>query len=157
MLIDQRGHGASVRPHEVAAYRADFRASDVAAVLDALGIKTADLLGYSMGGWAALNVARYHAERIDKLVVGGCHPFGQSLQFYRDAVADDMGKWISIVEKLAGPMPDAWKARVRANDRLALRAAVSEDRPNISAALEGFDRPCLFYARSDDRDGRPNR
>ena len=38
VLIDCRGHGASGKPHDAAAYSGDKRARDVLAVLDALGI-----------------------------------------------------------------------------------------------------------------------
>jgi pimeloyl-ACP methyl ester carboxylesterase len=150
VLIDQRGHGGSSRPHEVDAYRPEARAADVVAVLDALGIARADVLGYSMGGWAALNLARYHPTRIDRLIVGGCHPFGQSMAFYREAMDAGLDRWIDLVEHLAETMPEAWKERVRRNDIDALRAAVAEDRPDISAALADFARPCLFYAGGDD-------
>jgi pimeloyl-ACP methyl ester carboxylesterase len=45
VLIDARGHGGSSKPHDPAAYRHDAQAGDVAAVLDALEIPNADLLG----------------------------------------------------------------------------------------------------------------
>lgn len=150
VLIDQRGHGGSSRPHEAAAYAARPRADDIAAVLDALSFARADVLGYSMGGWVALNLARYHPDRVDRLIVGGCHPFGQNMGFYREAVGKDLESWVRIVEAFASDVSEAWKARVRENDIAALRAAVAEDRPDISAALEGFTRPCLCYAGSDD-------
>jgi pimeloyl-ACP methyl ester carboxylesterase len=150
VLIDQRGHGGSSRPHNIDAYTAEARTADVVAVLDALGIARADVLGYSMGGWAALNLARYHPARIDRLIIGGCHPFGQSMAFYRDAMAAGLDRWIDIIEHLTGPMPEAWKRRVRSNDIDALRAAVAEDRPDISAALADFRRPCLFHAGGED-------
>jgi pimeloyl-ACP methyl ester carboxylesterase len=150
ILIDQRGHGGSSRPHNPAAYTPRLRADDVVAVLDALAIDCANVLGYSMGGWVALNVARYHPHRVDRLIVGGCHPFGQDMAFYREAVARDIESWIGIVEVFGGPVTEAWKARVRENDILALRAAVAENRPDISTELAGFERPCLFYAGSED-------
>lgn len=150
ILIDQRGHGGTSRPHNSAAYTPEARAGDIAAVLDALSIEHADLLGYSMGGWTALNLARFHPRRIDRLIVGGCHPFGQSMAFYREALTKGIETWVGIIEAFGGAMSEAFKARVRGNDLLALRAAVAADRPDISASLEGFARPCLFYAGSAD-------
>lgn len=150
IMIDQRGHGRTDMLHDIDAYAPHLRAGDVAAVLDALKIEQADILGYSMGGWAALNMARFHAGRVRRLIVGGCHPFGQNMGFYREAVAGDIEKWIAFVDKVGGPLSDAWKARVRGNDVIALRAAVAEDRPDISKALSGFDRPALFYCGSED-------
>lgn len=49
VMIDQRGHGRASALHDIDAYAPRLRAGDVAAVLDALGIKRADVLGYSMG------------------------------------------------------------------------------------------------------------
>jgi pimeloyl-ACP methyl ester carboxylesterase len=150
VLIDQRGHGNSSRPHEVDAYKPEARTTDVVAVLDALNIERADVFGYSMGGWVALNLVRYYPLRINRLIVGACHPFGQSMAFYREAVATDIARWIEIVERLCGAMSEAWKARVRDSDIMALRAAAASDRQDISKSLADFTRPCLFYAGSDD-------
>lgn len=150
VLIDLRGHGRSARPHDIDAYGDEARAGDVVRVLDALAIERADIFGYSMGGWIALNIARYHRDRIDRLIVGGCHPFGQSMAFYRRAMAGSIDDWITVVESLAGGMSEAWKRRVRANDIIALRAAVARDRPDIAAELIAFDRPCLIYCGSED-------
>ncbi|PQA88382.1 alpha/beta fold hydrolase [Hyphococcus luteus] len=150
VLIDQRGHGGTSAPHDIDAYAPARRAGDIAAVLDEIGAERADIFGYSMGGWTALNVARFHAGRVDRLIVGGCHPFGQNMAFYREAVAGDIGKWIGIVEQLGGPMPARWKERVRNTDIIALRAAVAEDRPDISNAFSGFERPALFFSGGDD-------
>lgn len=150
VLIDQRGHGGTSALHDIDAYAPARRAGDVAAVLDEIGAQRTDIFGYSMGGWTALNVARFHADRVDRLVVGGCHPFGQNMAFYRKAVAGDIGTWIGIVEQLGGPMPVRWKERVRNTDIIALRAAVAEDRPDISEALSGFERPALFFSGSED-------
>src|SRR5215216_6589926 len=44
-------------------------ADDTAALLGHLGIESADVFGYSMGGGAALQVAIRHPDRVRKLVV----------------------------------------------------------------------------------------
>lgn len=72
-------HGRTVdidRPWSAEAF-----ADDVAALLDHLGIEEADVLGYSLGGSAALQVAIRHPERVGKLIVAsasskldGIHP-----------------------------------------------------------------------------------
>ncbi|WP_119460311.1 alpha/beta hydrolase [Rhodospirillaceae bacterium SYSU D60014] len=150
ILIDARGHGGSSRPQDPAAYSAWHRAGDVAAVLDAVGLERADLFGYSMGGWSALTFAGTFPNRVGRLIVGGAHPFGQSMAFYREAVAPGISNWIAILEHLGGPLSDAWKARILANDLAALQAAVAEDRPDISATLAGLERLCLFYVGTED-------
>ncbi|MGW1626569.1 alpha/beta fold hydrolase [Streptomyces sp. NPDC002172] len=46
------------------------------AFLDALGLQKPDLLGWSMGGFVALDLALEHPERVRKLVVAGSGPGG---------------------------------------------------------------------------------
>ena len=149
IMVDQRGHGASGRPHDRASYVPEKRAGDVIAVLDILGIERADVLGYSMGGWCALNVARFHPDRVGRLVVGGCHPFGQSLSLYRWALVSKL-VWAGVARTGSRSLSKGWKHRIRSNDILALRAAVADDRPDISASLTRFDHKCLFYAGAKD-------
>ena len=50
VLIDTRGHGQSDKPHDPPSYAMEKCASDVVAILDDLGMKTAAYWGYSMGG-----------------------------------------------------------------------------------------------------------
>jgi pimeloyl-ACP methyl ester carboxylesterase len=63
ILLDARGHGDSDKPHDPAAYDLALRASDVVAVLDAVGIAKADYFGYSMGGWIGFGVAKHAPQR----------------------------------------------------------------------------------------------
>src|SRR5262245_37737620 len=50
ILIDGRGHGASDKPHDPAAYSQEAMAGDFVAVLDQLGVPRAYYWGTSMGG-----------------------------------------------------------------------------------------------------------
>ncbi|HYE51219.1 MAG TPA: alpha/beta fold hydrolase [Azospirillaceae bacterium] len=150
VLIDARGHGGSGRPHDPAAYGAERRAGDVAAVLDALGIAQADVWGYSMGGWMGFALLRHHPGRVRRLVAGGAHPFAQDLGPLRRLLAGGIEPWLAAVEAQAGPLPAGMRRRLLDNDAGALRAAVAEDRGDLSAALAAFPRPCLFYAGGDD-------
>ncbi len=59
ILMDSRGHGKSGKPHDPAMYGLASRASDVIAVLDDLGSRKADFMGYSMGGWIGFGLAKY--------------------------------------------------------------------------------------------------
>jgi 3-oxoadipate enol-lactonase len=67
VAVDNRGAGLSDKPDEP--YSIELMAADAVAVLDAAGIQRASMLGYSMGGRIALEVALSHPERVDKLVL----------------------------------------------------------------------------------------
>jgi len=67
VALDHRGHGRGLRTS--ARFTLEDCADDAIAVLDALGIREAVALGYSMGGPIALLAARRHADRIKGLVL----------------------------------------------------------------------------------------
>jgi 3-oxoadipate enol-lactonase len=67
VAMDHRGHGRGIKARKP--FRLDDCADDVVAVLDALGIDTAVMVGYSMGGPIAQLVWRRHPERVDGLVL----------------------------------------------------------------------------------------
>jgi pimeloyl-ACP methyl ester carboxylesterase len=64
---DQRGFGRSTA--RGGANSPERAARDLAALLDALGVERADLVGQSMGGWAVLGFALAHPERTRSLVL----------------------------------------------------------------------------------------
>src|SRR6202165_4293485 len=49
IALDNRGHGASTKLYDPAAYHSAVMADDVRALLDHLGLPRADVMGYSMG------------------------------------------------------------------------------------------------------------
>jgi pimeloyl-ACP methyl ester carboxylesterase len=67
IVVDQRGHGRTGDAPGPLTY--EGLADDAAAVLDDLGVESADVLGYSMGGLAAVQLAVRHPGRVRKLVV----------------------------------------------------------------------------------------
>lgn len=69
LRMDQRGHGASQAPP--GPYAREDLADDVAAVLDALAIERAVLVGHSMGGIVAMTTALRHPGRVAGLVLIG--------------------------------------------------------------------------------------
>lgn len=74
LSIDLPGHGASASPRDPARYALPRFAADVVRVLDVLELTRVALLGYSLGGRAALRVALAHPERIGALVLESCSP-----------------------------------------------------------------------------------
>jgi len=71
IALDNRGHGASSKPYDPAAYHSAGMAQDVRALLDHLGITRADVMGYSMGARIAAYLALTHPERVRSVILGG--------------------------------------------------------------------------------------
>jgi pimeloyl-ACP methyl ester carboxylesterase len=67
--LEQRGHGDSDRPQS--GYKFDDFAADVVAFMDAKNIKSATVVGHSMGSFIAQGVALAAPERVEKLVLIG--------------------------------------------------------------------------------------
>jgi pimeloyl-ACP methyl ester carboxylesterase len=74
ITIDNRGIGASDAPP--GHYSTRMMADDVLAVLDHAGIQQASLVGTSLGGMIAQELALAHPERVDKLVLVATIPGG---------------------------------------------------------------------------------
>jgi pimeloyl-ACP methyl ester carboxylesterase len=68
IALDLPGLGLSHRDHR-RAFSIDAHAARIVALLDALGIPRASLLGVSMGGGVAQRVAAARPERVDRLVL----------------------------------------------------------------------------------------
>jgi pimeloyl-ACP methyl ester carboxylesterase len=69
VIFDHRGHGASDKPGDRAAYSLERLTDDVVQVADAAGIDSFRLLGHSMGGMVSRKVALAHPERVDALIM----------------------------------------------------------------------------------------
>ena len=72
VLVDNRGCGRSDRPPGLFAV-ADM-AGDIVAMLDAAGIRRAHVMGVSLGGMVAQELAVTHSERVDGLVLACTTP-----------------------------------------------------------------------------------
>ena len=71
VLIDSRGHGRSTR--DARAFKYELMASDVAAVMDALRLERASLVGWSDGACTALILARNAPERVAGVFFFACN------------------------------------------------------------------------------------
>jgi pimeloyl-ACP methyl ester carboxylesterase len=71
IALDNRGHGASGKPTDPAAYHSATMAGDVAALLDHLRIARADIMGYSMGARITAFLAVEKPQRVRAAVLGG--------------------------------------------------------------------------------------
>jgi pimeloyl-ACP methyl ester carboxylesterase len=66
IAVEMQGHGRTADINRDFSY--ESLADDIAAMLEYLKIKQTDLLGYSMGGGVAMQVAIRHPERVRKVV-----------------------------------------------------------------------------------------
>ena len=76
--VDQRGHGASDKPHEPEAYGMDALAADLVAVLDTYLLDSVRYAGYSLGARVGWQLAVNAPEHVERAVLGGI-PDGRPL------------------------------------------------------------------------------
>jgi pimeloyl-ACP methyl ester carboxylesterase len=93
IALDNRGHGASGKLYDPAAYHTAVMAEDVRALIDHLDLATADVMGYSMGARITAFLALAHPARLRRAVLGG---LGSHL-------IDGVGLPESIAEALDAP------------------------------------------------------
>lgn len=71
IALDNRGHGQSEKFYEAASYSLPTMAGDVLALMDHLGIASADVMGYSMGARITSFLAARHPGRLRSAIFGG--------------------------------------------------------------------------------------
>jgi pimeloyl-ACP methyl ester carboxylesterase len=71
IALDNRGHGASRKLYDPAAYHSAIMAEDVRFLLDHVDLERADIMGYSMGARVAAFLAVEHPASVRSLVLGG--------------------------------------------------------------------------------------
>jgi pimeloyl-ACP methyl ester carboxylesterase len=71
IAIDNRGHGQSEKLYDPGQYHTSLMAGDAAALLDHLGIRSAGVVGYSMGARISAFLALHHPEKVAALALGG--------------------------------------------------------------------------------------
>jgi pimeloyl-ACP methyl ester carboxylesterase len=112
IVLDSRGCGRSPYSGEALSY--SLMASDVIALMDYLGIKQANILGWSDGGIIALDLAINHPDRLLKVIAYGAN-------YNLSGVRTDLGeseKFAKRVEQAAqdyqklSPNPKQWESLV---------------------------------------------
>lgn len=133
---DLRGHGGADKPED--GYSLTAVAEDVVAMLDALGIERAHVLGSSSGGYVAQQLAATHPELVQSLILVGSplslhgKPlFANEVEALTDPISEDWVReslsWYRLLHTVpAGYIED------RVQDGLAMPAAVWK------ASLRGY-------------------
>jgi len=119
VTYSQRGYPPSDVPSDPARYSQDIARDDVIAVMDALGIDKAHVVGHSMGGYTALHVGIRYPRRCLSVTAAGCGWGSSADAGKRDAmraIAAETGKMfadegiVSAAAKYAdAPMRQAFK------------------------------------------------
>jgi pimeloyl-ACP methyl ester carboxylesterase len=72
VTFSARGYPPSDVPSDPSRYGQDIARADVVAIMDALGITKAHVVGHSMGAYTALHVGIRHRERCISVTAAGC-------------------------------------------------------------------------------------
>jgi len=161
VAMDCRGHGDSDKPHEEEAYGHDRMADDVVSVMEAAGLTSALICGYSMGGFIGLRLLAAHPDRIIKLAIAGV---GEN--YLKDAITAPEARAAladALLTEDKDSITDARGRMFRAfadqpgKDRFALAACMRAMSPRLApATLAALARPVLVVAGAlDDTAGHP--
>ncbi len=148
--VDQRGHGASDKPHDPALYTLDRLVQDILNVLDTYLIDETHYVGYSLGARVGWRVALDAPERITRAVLGGI-PDGQPLTRFRtDQALDFLDTGAPVTDRITNAYLTMASAMPN-NDLRALVALVRGMRggPEPSPA-HAPSQPILFATGSED-------
>ena len=144
LRYDQRGHGRTDVTD--GKYSFDLLASDVIALMDALSIQRAHLVGLSMGGVTALLLAQRHGHRFDRVIACACVPASTptSAQQWNERVALGAEKGMAALAEatIARWFPQefvARKAPVLDKVRRMILATPFKGFAGCAAALSDYD------------------
>lgn len=148
--VDSLAHGKSDAPLDTGLYGQHQRAGDVVAVIDDLGFERAHVLGYSMGGWIAVGVAKYYPQRLASLVVAGWDCI-RGAQTVADAIGLAKLDFDTLFATLQEVAPDMAK-QATAENLPAFRACFEAlmDLDGAETALDQLNVPVMLWDGQDD-------
>lgn len=133
IAVELQGHGRTADIDRPLTY--EHMADDTAALLRELGIQSADIFGYSMGGGVALQVAIRHREFVRKLVIA-------SATYNSEGMYPELLAMIETItpEAFAGSPPEAEYLRLAPNP---------DDFPTLVAKLRQLDTQIQDWSAED--------
>lgn len=151
IAIDQRGHGASDKPHDPAAYTMEILVADVLSVLDTFMLDEVDYLGYSLGARVGWQTAREYPNRITRAVLGGI-PDGDPLtRFQVEEARAFLSSGVEVQDRLTGAYLQM-AGGIAGNDLAALVSLVEGMRGGPQPGPDNApSQPVLFATGSEDR------
>ncbi len=120
-LPDARGHGGT-RWDVTQGFSTELLVADLEAFVDALGLATFHLVGFSLGAMTALTYATRHADRLRTLLIAGIDTEREPRTSVArhlmdpDRITRDEPAWAAQLERRHGPVqgPGAWRDLMRA-------------------------------------------
>jgi pimeloyl-ACP methyl ester carboxylesterase len=162
VFADHRGHGRSGSPHDAESYALPTRVADHVAVLDALGIDRAHVIGFSWGARLGFAIGELAPDRVRSLVLCGNQPYewdlsspvAKAVAAAADAATrGGMEGFVGAFETGVGVrFPEPARTLELQNDPQAIRAAWASvfAEGAIADDLSDWRVPCLIYVGEDD-------
>ncbi len=151
VALDQRGHGASDKPHRPESYSMELLVSDLLAVMDTYLLDEVSLVGYSLGARVSWHASLELPTRVIRAVLGGI-PDGDPLTRFR---VDEARRFIADGEPVEDRLTEAYLTMARGiegNDLTALVALVEGMRGGAQPdPANPPSQPLLFATGSEDR------
>ncbi|MEM7300369.1 MAG: alpha/beta hydrolase [Pseudomonadota bacterium] len=133
IAIDNRGHGQSDKFYEPERYEPDLMAADSIALVEHLGLKSVDVMGYSMGARLLAFFALARSDLVNRVIFGGLG----------ERMISGVGRWQEVAAALEADDPatvtDQGALAFRkfadqtGSDRMALAACIRPSRKKLSA------------------------
>jgi pimeloyl-ACP methyl ester carboxylesterase len=150
VALDQRGHGASSKPHQPDAYSMDLLVADVTTVIDTYLLDDVAFLGYSLGARVGWHTAERIPDRITRAVFGGI-PDADPMRRVR---VDQARAYIADGTPIEDRVTNGYltmAGNVEGNDLAALVAMVEGMRNSIEPTPTNAPaQPILMAAGSED-------
>jgi 3-oxoadipate enol-lactonase len=168
LTFDQRGSGLSDKPHTD--YSIALLADDTAALMEHVGFPTAHIIGVSMGGTIAQELAIRHPHKVRSLILGCTTPGGpkavrieggafRAAYSTRVMTAEERGRALAEAAFTRGYIerhPELIPAMIEARRQRPLDPVALERRMNAVLAYDAYDRipqitcPTLVITGKDD-------
>jgi pimeloyl-ACP methyl ester carboxylesterase len=152
IAMDCRGHGESGKPHAPEDYDDGIMASDAFAVLAALGIESAHVMGYSMGAQLAIRLTHDRPAAVHRCVLAG---IGETYFHASPQVNETIARALEGSDPAAIQLPIALEFRSfcerAGNDLIAMAACMRRPRRIFSPQeLNALPQLVLVVCGSED-------